>query len=265
MVSLNNVNSGDAANSSTIQQVIDVLKGTAGAGNVPISLTAISDSANFALTVRNLDGTNGRSFRVQDSSGNSRLQVDLAGTAAADPTGAGLAPIVTTNATQTLSAKTLNNSSFSQLAASSNALQVPQVRTFNASSQTIANNTVVPLTFPTKMWDNDTLHSTTTNPTRINFSRSGLWHIGGCASMDANSSGFVSLAIRITGAANNVAQATVPNTNLTALLLNVGVDYQCASSDYAELTIQHTSGGNLGTSVSGAIFPSFWAHYVGTT
>ncbi len=106
MGSLNNTNSGDAANSSCIQQVIDVLKGTVGAGNVPISLTAINDSANFALDVKNLDPTNERTFRAQNSSGQSVLQCDITGPQA-DPTGSGLAPIVNTNATQTLSNKTL--------------------------------------------------------------------------------------------------------------------------------------------------------------
>lgn len=108
MGSLGNVNSGDAANSSCIQQVIDVLKGTAGAGNVPVSLTAVNDTANYTLDVQNQDGTNTRTFRARDSSGNSRLQLDISGPQA-DPTGTGLAPILTTNATQTLTNKTLTD------------------------------------------------------------------------------------------------------------------------------------------------------------
>src|SRR5258708_177771 len=109
MGSLNNVNASDAANSSCIQQVVDVLKGTAGAGNIPVSLTAINDTANFALDVQNQDGTNGRTFRARDSSGNARLQLDLANGPQADPTGSGLGPIINTTATQTLTNKTLTS------------------------------------------------------------------------------------------------------------------------------------------------------------
>ncbi len=76
MGSLNNVNSGDAANSSCVQQIVDVLKGTVGAGNIPVSLTAISDSVNYALDIQNLDATNQRALRVRDSSGEVKLSVD---------------------------------------------------------------------------------------------------------------------------------------------------------------------------------------------
>lgn len=94
MGSLTNVASGDSANSSCIQQVIDVMKGTAAAGNIPVSFTAINDTTNFALDVENLDGTNGRAFRVRDSSGTARLQVDVNGPQA-NPAGTGLATILT--------------------------------------------------------------------------------------------------------------------------------------------------------------------------
>ncbi len=76
MASLTNVNSGDAANSSCVQQIIDVMKGTVGAGNIPVSFTGINDAANYALDVENLDPTNQRAFRVRDSSGETKLSVD---------------------------------------------------------------------------------------------------------------------------------------------------------------------------------------------
>jgi hypothetical protein len=59
-----------------------VLKGTAGnAGNIPISLTAISDVTNYALSVKNLDAVNGRSFRALDSSGGVIISADGTGVA----------------------------------------------------------------------------------------------------------------------------------------------------------------------------------------
>lgn len=80
MGSFNDVVSGSSADSSCVQQIIDVLKGTAGnAGNIPISVTAINDAANFALSVKNLDPTNTRSFRALDSSGGALIQADING------------------------------------------------------------------------------------------------------------------------------------------------------------------------------------------
>jgi hypothetical protein len=65
-----------------------VLKGSAGnAGNIPISLTAISDVTNYALSVKNLDAVNGRSFRALDSSGGVLLSADGTGVAVKSITG----------------------------------------------------------------------------------------------------------------------------------------------------------------------------------
>ena len=78
MPSFNDVISRSWADSSCVQQVIDALKGTAGQG-VPISITAVNDSANFALDARNQDTVNGRSFRVRDSSNAAQIQCDVNG------------------------------------------------------------------------------------------------------------------------------------------------------------------------------------------
>lgn len=87
MGTLNDVNSGDAANSSCIQQLIDVFKGTVGNGNIPVSVTAINDATNFALSVRNLDAVNGRSFHALDSSGGTLIQADGSGVTLKNITG----------------------------------------------------------------------------------------------------------------------------------------------------------------------------------
>lgn len=178
--SLNNVNSGDSANSSCIQQVIDVLKGTAGAGNIPISITAVNDSANFALQTENQDGTNGRSFRAMDSSGNARLQVDINGPKA-DPDGTGVQTIVTTTHSQTLTNKTLTspavtgqsgtyaNSSFSCTNGSSNTFTAPTCKVW--SSTTFPLSTASAFLYPS--WDTEdfktdgAMHSTSSLSSRI--------------------------------------------------------------------------------------------------
>lgn len=78
MVSLNDVTPGSSADSSCIQQVVDAWKGTAGKG-VPLSVTAVNDSANFAVDVRNQDANNGRGLRVRDSSNSVQIQSDVNG------------------------------------------------------------------------------------------------------------------------------------------------------------------------------------------
>lgn len=108
-MALSTVSSGTSADASDLNQVVEALIGTAGAGQ-PISLTALNDATNFALDVRNQDTTNARAFRVRDSSNSARLQVTSSGPEA-DPSGAGtLSRIVTETGASTLTNKTFNNS-----------------------------------------------------------------------------------------------------------------------------------------------------------
>lgn len=78
MASFNPIVSGALAQAVDVEQIIDALSGTAGKG-VPISLTAISDPANFALTVKNNDTTNSRALQVLKSDGTVLLQADANG------------------------------------------------------------------------------------------------------------------------------------------------------------------------------------------
>lgn len=69
---------GNTIRAADITEIQDALSGTSGAGQV-ISLTALSDSSNYALNVRNLDSTNSLGLRVQDSSSANLLATGLAG------------------------------------------------------------------------------------------------------------------------------------------------------------------------------------------
>ena len=110
-MALSTVSSGTSADASDLNQVVEALIGTAGAGQ-PISMVALNDATNFALDVRNQDTTNGRAFRVRDSSNSARFQVTSSGPEA-DPSGAGtLSRLVTETGSATLTNKTFSNSTF---------------------------------------------------------------------------------------------------------------------------------------------------------
>ncbi len=255
MPSLNDVVAGSSADSSCIQQVIDAWKGTSGKG-VPLSVTAVSDSANYAVDVKNQDAVNSRGFRVSRANGTVLIQADVNGVQLS-ATGGSPASIVTINDVQTLSNKTL-----SLLTSSGNVVQVPQCRVTNTSTQTIGTGSATAITFNTQTWDNDALHSTASNPARISPSRAGLWRFGGNIAMDANSSGVVGVIIRLNGV-TQVVQDLRLNT-ATQLFVQLSGEYQCSTSDYAELVVTQTSGANLGTAVTGSS-PSFWASFAGST
>lgn len=107
MPSLSDVVAGTVAHASDVDQIVQLLKGTAGKG-VAVALTAISDAGNWALTVQNRDPTS-KAFQALKADGTVLLQVDQNGVKLSPDGNAAVANVVTTTATQTLSAKTLTS------------------------------------------------------------------------------------------------------------------------------------------------------------
>jgi hypothetical protein len=84
MPPLNDVLAGSLAQAVQVQQIIDGLKGTPSKG-VPISLTALSDTNNYALTVKNNDPTNSRALSVLKADGTTLISADVTGVTLASP------------------------------------------------------------------------------------------------------------------------------------------------------------------------------------
>lgn len=107
MASLNDIANGAAAQAADVQQIIDLLKGTAGKG-VPVSLAAVNDALNYALAVKNNDASASKAFIVYKADGTILFQIDKNGViASADGTTAA-GQLVTATGSQTLTNKTLS-------------------------------------------------------------------------------------------------------------------------------------------------------------
>lgn len=108
MPSFVTVTSGATAQAQDVNQLILAMNGTPGSG-IPISLTAVNDSVNFALAVKNADPTNSRSLQVLRANNNVLLQADASGVIASPDGGATTGQIMTVNSTQTVTgAKTFS-------------------------------------------------------------------------------------------------------------------------------------------------------------
>lgn len=106
MPSFYNLTSGATAQAQDVQQIIDALKGTVGLG-IPLSPTAVNDSVNFAVAVKNTETTNSRALQVLRANNNVLLQADANGVIVSPDGGAATAQVVNLSATQTLTNKTL--------------------------------------------------------------------------------------------------------------------------------------------------------------
>lgn len=258
MPSFVNIADRTDADAEDVQQIIDALSGTAGQG-IPISITAVNDASNYALDVKNDDPTNSRALRVRTSTGLAMLTADVNGVKASPDGSTASATVVTVTSVQTLTNKTA-----SLLSASSNTQAVPQVKVTHSVTQSIANNSQTALTFDTELYDNDGLHSTTTNPTRLTPSRAGLWLLTGCIEYEANSTGYRDAIIRLNGN-NEVGWQRAQNVGPSLAVVAVTTPHPMSTSDYAELVAYQQSGSALLVSSVTARAPIFSMVYLGST
>src|SRR5438477_10877859 len=80
---------------------MNALNDSAGNG-VPLSLTAPTDSVNFALAVKNDDATNSRAFQVLRSNNNVLIQADVNGVIVSPDGGATTGQVMIVNLAQTV-------------------------------------------------------------------------------------------------------------------------------------------------------------------
>ncbi|HEY6021598.1 MAG TPA: hypothetical protein VIY48_17545 [Candidatus Paceibacterota bacterium] len=132
-------------------------------------------------------------------------------------------------------------------------------------SQNLTTGSAAAIAFDTEDVDNDNMHSTTTNTTRLTAVTSGRYHVGGgyCA---ASTTGRKEVWVRINGGDVNGTESGVPGGSAVATGPALrGVSIFLNAGNYTELWVFQDSGGTIATSVSGAQQASFFALWTGTT
>lgn len=249
MASFSTVQAGDAAVSSNLNQFAEALSGQA---NIPIAVTGVNDVANYAFSVKNADGTNNRVFKSMDSSGNARIDISGASTAMAraDPDGSGLSVIATLGHAQTLSSKTITASAMSLLGGL-NTQRVPFCRIYQGSTVTTSSNTLQVLNFDTETIDNDGMHSTSVNSSRITCITAGVYNIFGHVEWAPNSSGIRQVAIKLNGGSNAIVrEQRVAGAISGVMAQTIQTVYALVAGDYVTLEILQDGVANLGTGLN---------------
>src|SRR5215472_3264380 len=83
-MSFSDVHPGDPIIAANVQQVIDALKGTSGKG-IPLAVSAVNDSARYALTLENTEATNSRALNVLKNDGSVLIRADATGVTLGQP------------------------------------------------------------------------------------------------------------------------------------------------------------------------------------
>jgi hypothetical protein len=119
----------------------------------------------------------------------------------------------------------------------------PAARVYNGSDISVSHSSATALTFDSERFDNDTIHDTVTNPSRLTCKTAGRYLITGHVSFQtANATGVRELWVRLNGA-TKIAGQTGPGRGSGAdTPVTVGTVYELAENDYVELIAYQDSG-----------------------
>lgn len=128
-------------------------------------------------------------------------------------------------------------------------------RVFNSGGLTIVTATPTILAFDSNRFDPASLHSTTSNTSRITIARNGMYNITANLEWPANAVGIRTIEILLNGA-TVIARVDTPGN---AALINqmISTLYYLFSNDYIEIRVTQTSGGNLIIPANGNYSPEF--------
>jgi hypothetical protein len=142
-------------------------------------------------------------------------------------------------------------------------------KTGDIATDIIATSTATLIPFGTEGWDTDSMHSTTTNPSRVVFNTVGLYQVSVFARFAFNATGYRQLNVRLNAGGNvsqgntltTFAQPAAPTTS-TSISRTFDLNVTTAG-DYIELFLTQSSGGNLVVD-NGERVTGFHVRWVGT-
>lgn len=139
----------------------------------------------------------------------------------------------------------------------------PACRVRRTTAQSINTATVTAITFDAERTDTDTMHSTSSNTSRITITTSGRYHVYGNVAYAANATGIRYTAIRLNGTTVVVEDARAPAGAGDATIVSIDTSYLFSAGDYVELVAFQTSGGALNLDVRANATPEFGAEFIG--
>ena len=135
-------------------------------------------------------------------------------------------------------------------------------RVRNSANISIPTGAFTAMTFDTEDFDNDTMHSTVTNPGRITFTHAGIYRVTANIQLASSAVGSNrALEIRLNGTTVIAEVNLLPAATLLAECLST--IYSFSAADYVEALVFQDSGGGLNVNTQTSWSPCFSAERVG--
>lgn len=121
----------------------------------------------------------------------------------------------------------------------------PSVGVHRSGVQAITTSTLTTITWDVEEYDTDAMHSTVSNTGRLVAPVAGKYDITGRAMFATNATGFRQAQIRVNGTTVIDTDTDYGPTAAGPCYLDLGRDWVLAASDYIEMLVSQSSGGNL--------------------
>jgi len=130
-------------------------------------------------------------------------------------------------------------------------------RVYNNAAITIGDSSWTALTFNSERFDNDTIHSTVSNTSRLTATTAGVYQITGHLEFEGNDTGRRAARITLGGATVLALERDLAPAAAINCELNITTLYELAATNYVELEVYQNSGGDLDVEVSANYSPEF--------
>lgn len=136
----------------------------------------------------------------------------------------------------------------------------PACRVYNDADITTTTATAIALTFNSERFDNDNMHSTSTNTGRITIRSSGIYLVGVNVQWNNNATGQRQTRLRLNGS-TIIAFTKIDEADSATeeVIQSVNCIYSFDVDDYVEVVASQASGGDLTVEVAANYSPEFWA------
>lgn len=121
----------------------------------------------------------------------------------------------------------------------------PACSIFDSTAQSLADNTSTAMTSNEENFDNDSMHSTASNTSRITIQTAGRYMFWATLSFAANSTGHRVLRLLVNNTTTYDLQVINSGTAATPIVLSGSKSLVLAASDYVECIGAQNSGGAL--------------------
>ena len=140
---------------------------------------------------------------------------------------------------------------------------IPMVRVYHSSNQSIANATYTAPSFNSERYDNNTMHDTVVDNSRLICKTAGMYRITANVQWEANGTGIRGIYLNLNGTTVIAFEQIIAASATLKTIQHISTTYALAINDYVLAGVYQNSGGALLVEYAANYSPEFMMERVG--